>query len=42
MFENVRINNRPVTDARAGQIGIGPHVRDVKFIVLGPSPSPDE
>jgi Glycosyl hydrolases family 28 len=42
VFENVRINNRPVTDPSAGRIAIGPHVRDVKFIVPGSSPSSNE
>jgi len=36
VFENVRINGRPVTDARAGGISIGAHVRDVKFRVPRP------
>jgi hypothetical protein len=38
VFENVRINNRPVTDAHTGRIAIGPYVRNVKFTVPGPSP----
>lgn len=36
VFENVRINGRPVTDAGDGRISIGAHVRDVKFIVPRP------
>jgi hypothetical protein len=32
VFENVRINGRPITDADTGQVKVGPHVRDVKFI----------
>jgi hypothetical protein len=36
VFENVRINGRPVTDAGDGRISIGAHVRDVKFIVPHP------
>jgi hypothetical protein len=39
VFENVRISDRPVTDASAGRIAIGPHVRDVKFIAPGPPSS---
>jgi len=33
VFENVRIHGRAVTDADASRIAIGPHVRDVKFLV---------
>ena len=32
VFENVRFNGRAITNAAAGHISIGAHVRDVKFI----------
>jgi hypothetical protein len=31
LFDNVRINGRPITNAAEGKISIGAHVRDVKF-----------
>ena len=32
VFENMRFNGRAITNAAAGHISIGAHVRDVKFI----------
>jgi len=35
-FENVRINNRPVTNAPSGGLAIGAHVTDIRFRVPRP------
>ena len=40
VFENVRFNGQAVTNAAAGQIAIGAHVRDEKFIVPATEAAP--
>lgn len=41
VFENLQFNGKAVTNAAAGQIAIGPHVRDVKFIVRAMEAAPE-
>jgi hypothetical protein len=40
VFDNMRFNGQAVTNAAAGQIAIGAHVRDVKFIVPAAEAAP--